>query len=113
LYWLRFHGSTPRAGGRRGRRLAEFLPTNYSIYANRHAQGSGWDAAAQLLESDDAGSAFNPGVGADSNGNAIALWCQYDGVHFDVQQNRYGASAVSHGNGAIDPEGGPAVAGAQ
>jgi hypothetical protein len=91
--------------------------TNYSIYANRYAQGSGpgsgW-GISQLLEFDNAGGAFNPGVGADSNGNAIALWCQNDGVRFNVQQNQYSASAVSGGNnGAIDPEGGPAGRGPQ
>ncbi len=92
--------------------------TNWSIYANRYAQGSGpgsgWGAAAQLLESDDAGSAFNPAVGADANGNAIAVWLQSDGVRFNVQQDRFSAVATSTtttsspGNGAIDPEGGPA-----
>ena len=96
----------------------------FSIYAKRYAQGFGW-GATELIESDDTGSAFNPEVGSDSNGNAIAVWLQHDGVRFNVLQNRFSAVASSTtssttttttsttttsspGNGAIDPEGGPA-----
>jgi len=71
--------------------------TNWSIYANRFVQGSGpgsgW-GVAQLLESDDAGGAFNPAVAADATGNAIGVWLQSDGVRFNVLQNRFSAIAT-------------------
>ena len=93
----------------------------FSIYAKRYAQGFGW-GATELIESDDAGSAFNPLVAADSSGNAIAVWLQSDGVRFNVLQNRFSAvtssttsrttttttSTTTTTIGAIDPEGGPA-----
>jgi uncharacterized protein YbdZ (MbtH family) len=60
----------------------------YSIWANRYAVGSGW-SVAQLIETDDSGSAYDPQVAADDQGNAIVVWSQSDDTRHDIWTNRY------------------------
>lgn len=65
--------------------------TQYSIYANRFVAGTGWGATT-LAESLDTGTAdFAPSalLGVDDSGNAIVVWNQYDGTHYDLWANRY------------------------
>src|SRR6266516_3263366 len=53
-----------------------------------HAQAPpGWGTAA-LIETNP-GIAFIPEVGMDDNGNAIAVWLQYDGTIIRIWSNRY------------------------
>ncbi|MDH3202924.1 MAG: Ig-like domain-containing protein [Myxococcales bacterium] len=59
-----------------------------NIWANRFTPGVGWDTP-ELIESNDAGGAFSAQVGADSNGNAIAVWAQSDGTRLNVFANRF------------------------
>lgn len=59
----------------------------YNIWANRYATGS-W-GTAQLIKSDDAGNAFSPQIAFDGNGNAAAVWYQYDGSVYNIWANRY------------------------
>jgi hypothetical protein len=66
----------------------QFDGTRYNIWANRKAAGSGW-GVAQLIETDNAGDAFNPRVAMDSQGNAVAVWQQSDGLHTHIGANRY------------------------
>lgn len=47
-----------------------------SIYVNRYSVGSGWSGAILLENSDK--NAYNPQIAFDSDGNAIAVWKQYD-----------------------------------
>ncbi len=47
------------------------------IFANRYSVGTGW-GTAQLLESEQTDEAWNPRIGMDGAGNAIAAWYQYD-----------------------------------
>jgi hypothetical protein len=65
--------------------------TKYNIYANRF-NGTAW-GTAELIETDDAGNAFNPQVALDSNGNAIAVWYQYDGANDNIYANRFNGSS--------------------
>ena len=58
-----------------------------SIWANRF-DGSGW-GSAELIETDDAGPAGSPQIAVDSNGNALAVWRQFDGAHFSIWANRF------------------------
>lgn len=51
-------------------------------------RGQGW-GVAQLIESDNAGSAYNPRVAVDSHGNAVAVWQQHDGARSRIAANRY------------------------
>jgi hypothetical protein len=63
-------------------------PTNnISTYANRF-NGTAW-GTAELIETGDAGNARNPQVAVDSNGNAIAVWAQYDGANENTYANRF------------------------
>jgi hypothetical protein len=62
--------------------------TRYSIWSNRYVAGTGW-SAAELIETDSAGSAGNPQVAVDSAGNAVAVWEQHDGTRNNIWSNRY------------------------
>lgn len=44
---------------------------------------------AELIEHDDAGDASDPQIAADNHGNAIAVWQQHDGRHWNMWSNRY------------------------
>jgi hypothetical protein len=58
-----------------------------SIYANQYVRGIGW-GQAQLIETL-AGDAHSPQVAIDVNGNAIAVWQQYDGTAYSIYSNRF------------------------
>ncbi len=60
------------------------------IWSNRYVVGTGW-GEAELIETNDAGSAVNPQVAVDSSGNAIAVWYQSDGTRYNIWSNRYAA----------------------
>jgi hypothetical protein len=66
----------------------QFDGERFNIWANRKAPGQGW-GVAQLIETDNAGSAYNPRVAVDSQGNAVAVWQQFDGQHSRIAANRY------------------------
>jgi hypothetical protein len=66
----------------------QFDGERFNIWANRKAPGQGW-GVAQLIETDNAGSAYNPRVALDSQGNAVAVWQQFDGQHSRIAANRY------------------------
>ncbi len=66
----------------------QFDGERYNIWANRKAPSRGW-GVAQLIETDNAGSAYNPRVALDSQGNAVAVWQQSDGQHSRIAANRY------------------------
>ncbi|MBI5779241.1 MAG: hypothetical protein HZA49_07280 [Planctomycetes bacterium] len=62
--------------------------TRFNIWANRYVSGTGW-ATAGLIETDNAGDAFNPQIAVDSNGKAIAVWDQNDGYRNNIWANRF------------------------
>jgi hypothetical protein len=65
------------------------IGTNYNSapYATRYAQG-GWSSPAQIPSSA-LTTIFNPRISAAANGDAIAVWHQYDGMRFRIQASRY------------------------
>jgi hypothetical protein len=67
---------------------SQFDGTRYNIWSNRYVVGIGW-GNAQLIETNDLGGATYPDVSADSSGNAIAVWQQWDGVRQNIWSNRY------------------------
>ncbi|MFN0304039.1 MAG: Ig-like domain-containing protein [Burkholderiales bacterium] len=86
--------------------------TRINVMANRYTSGSGW-GMAQLIETDDAGSAGFPRVAADANGNVIAIWQQSDAVRTNIWTNRYVAGTgwgmallveTDNAGPAIDPQ---------
>lgn len=58
------------------------------VWANRYASGTSWGTAG-LVETENGGTARNPDVAMDANGNAIAVWFQNDGVDNFPATNRY------------------------
>ncbi len=66
--------------------------TRSSIWANRYTAGSGW-GTAELIETDNAGSAYFPQIVFDAAGNALAVWHQSDGTRFNIWANRYTAGS--------------------
>lgn len=66
----------------------QFDGERFNIWANRKALVGGW-GVAQLIETDNAGSAYNPRVAVDSLGNAVAVWQQFDGQHSRIAANCY------------------------
>ena len=59
-----------------------------NIFGNRYTVGAGWTTAT-LIETNDAGSANQPDIAIDANGNAIAVWSQSDGLRDSIWANRY------------------------
>jgi hypothetical protein len=69
----------------------------YSIYANRYdALSRSW-GAAELIEADNAEHAFKPDIAVPPNGNAVAVWFQYDGVRYNIHANSYDELSRSWG----------------
>jgi hypothetical protein len=66
--------------------------TRNNIWANRYAAESGW-GTAQLIETDNAGSAYFSRVAIDASGNAVAVWHQSDGTRYNTWANRYAAGS--------------------
>ncbi len=61
-----------------------------NIWSNRFVLGTGWGTAT-LIENNDVGDASNPQIAIDGNGNALAVWRQFDGTHFNIRANRFTA----------------------
>jgi hypothetical protein len=63
-----------------------------SAYASRFTPAQGW-SVAELIEANDFGGAFQPKLGIDAQGNALAIWKQGSGplsdpnVRIDVWAN--------------------------
>jgi flagellin-like hook-associated protein FlgL len=50
-----------------------------NLSANRYVPGEGW-GAAQMIGGNASGDVSEPKVAVDPSGNAMAVWCQWDGV---------------------------------
>ncbi len=59
----------------------------YSIYSNKYSPGIGW-GTTQLIESN-SGTANHPRIAMAPNGNAIAVWYQWDGARWSIYANQY------------------------
>ena len=74
-----------------GNALAVWLApdgTRSNIWSNRYTAGTGWGTAA-LIETDNVGNAGRPQIVIDANGNALAVWQQYDGTRDNIWSNRF------------------------
>ncbi len=71
----------------------QFDGSRYNVWSNRFTQGA-W-AGAALIETDNAGDAHEPSVSININGDAISVWRQYDGAHWNIWSNRYTAGSWS------------------
>ncbi len=84
----------------------------FNIIANRYVAGTGW-VTEELIETDNAGNAFDPQIAIDSNGNALAVWYQHDGARDNISANRYVAGTgwgaaelidIGNGRSAFSPQ---------
>lgn len=66
--------------------------TTYNIWANQYVNGYGW-LTAELIESNDTVSAYQPQLAMDGMGNALAIWPQYDGAFLNLSSNRFEAGS--------------------
>ena len=66
---------------------------HYDIWVNRF-NGVSWEGA-QLIEFDDVGEATHPQIAFEGNGNALAVWEQYDGSRYNIIANHYRAETNS------------------
>ncbi|MGC3979727.1 MAG: Ig-like domain-containing protein [Steroidobacteraceae bacterium] len=58
------------------------------IWAARYTATGGWSAPTSI-QSPASGTAYQPKIAMDSNGNAIAAWWQYDGYSYNIYAARY------------------------
>jgi hypothetical protein len=65
----------------------QFDGARNNIWSNRYVVGVGW-GDAQLIETDDA-NAEHPQVAMNGEGDAVAVWRQFDGYHNNIWSNRY------------------------
>lgn len=57
---------------------------------NRYTPGQGW-GTPQLVETGNAGAAYDPQIAIDAGGNAVLVWHQHDGTRSNIRANRYTA----------------------
>jgi hypothetical protein len=76
--------------------------SRYYIYANRFSSTTGrWEAAIQI--SGETGlSAEDPQIAIDSDGNALAVWREFDGSYWNIYANRYDHTSGWSNAGAIE-----------
>ena len=60
-----------------------------SIHASRYISNSGWIKEAAAIETTDAWNAYSPQIAIDADGNAHAVWYQYDDENYRVFANRF------------------------
>jgi uncharacterized protein YbdZ (MbtH family) len=78
-----------------GNALAVWLQddgSRYNIWANRYTLSSGWGLAKQI-EGNNIGSAYDPQISFDNNGNALTVWQQENGSLHNIWANRYTLSS--------------------
>ena len=70
----------------------QYQGTQRSIWYNRYNPGSGWGTAQELASPVDQGQSRNPRLAMDNDGNAIAIWNQWDGTKYDLWFREYRAN---------------------
>ena len=60
----------------------------YNVVSNRYTPGSGW-GTAEIIESGDGQVQPPTNVAVDDDGNALAVWRQWDGSKYDIISNRF------------------------
>ena len=74
-----------------GNAMATWIQTDgsrYNVWANRYVMGTGW-GTAQLIETDNAGSAGPPSAAVNAAGTAISVWPQSDGTRDNLWANGF------------------------
>jgi hypothetical protein len=66
----------------------QYEGTRADIWANGYRSGAGWGTAT-VVETNNAGGAFEPRIAIDSSGNAWAVWSQSNTVRESMWSSRY------------------------
>ena len=93
-----------------GNAIAVWLQWNgnrFGIFANRYTAGGSWGTAV-AIDTGSSGASANPDIAMAPNGNAIAVWEQYDGTlnRDSIRANRYTVSGNAWGTAATIDSGG-------
>jgi hypothetical protein len=75
--------------------------TRNNIWTNRYSAATGLWGTAELIETDNTGSASNPQVAMDVSGNAVVVWNQRDASRENIWSNRYTATTGLWGTAAL------------
>ncbi|MBI3604397.1 MAG: hypothetical protein HY202_00010 [Nitrospirae bacterium] len=67
----------------------QFDGTRYNIWSNRRLAADTTWGTAELIETNNAGSAYDPQIVVDPNGNALSVWRQNDGTLNNIWANRF------------------------
>lgn len=67
-----------------------FFLTMISLPSNAQAAAGGWDGSGTVLNSGP-GPVNGASIAMDGNGNAVAVWAQFDGAHDSIYANSYSA----------------------
>ena len=62
--------------------------TRFSVWSNKYVASLGWQTA-ELIETEDSGSADPPRIAMAPGGNGIAVWKQWDGSRYNVMANSF------------------------
>lgn len=58
------------------------------VWANHYVKGIGW-TGAQIIQTDPSQHGLSPDIALNSRGSVIAVWIQFDGIHFNTYANHY------------------------
>jgi hypothetical protein len=67
--------------------------TRDNIRANYYVPGSGWAGGTPALLESSNNTAESPQIAMDDNGNAIAVWSQSDGAHYNIYANKFASGS--------------------
>ncbi|MGQ7273870.1 Ig-like domain-containing protein [Marinobacter sp. V034] len=83
--------------------------TRHNIWSNRYTVGTGWGMAAERVEASSTEDSREPRIAIDAAGNAITVWQQNDGSHYNIRSSRHvkgsgwsAAENIETGNGAAE-----------
>ena len=75
--------------------------TRFNIYSNRFTASSSSWAAPVVIEADNVADAYSPQIAIDANGNAMAVWQQFEAGTFNIWANRYTSATGKWGTAAL------------
>jgi len=78
-----------------------------NIWAN-YFNGTSW-GAAEKIESDDTGSAYDPQIAFDGEGHGLAIWYQSDGTRYNIWSNSHDGTSWGTPELIETENGGPAI----
>jgi hypothetical protein len=74
--------------------------TRFNVYSNRFSADAGrWGDAGEIETG--TGGVNYPRVAVDSNGNAVAVWMQYDGTYSSIYANRFSVATGLWGDAGV------------